>query len=458
MTQIMQENVQQSKYLKPQREIKIFHWVAAAFFFTLYVLPQYFGIPFPLFDLTALRIMIVIVLFMMLADTKRIKDFVNLVMTEPFSKILLPYLCVITYTMVLRADINAFLNPFIEILTLYLLVYMIRSTLGVENTIRMILLFSYLITLLGIVEYGMGRSPFSYLETIKGVYTGQFVRSGSYRIMSSCNHSLGYGLMLITMTPFACYDEKKQEVNLLAHPVLLFLLAANVFLCGSRSTLSVFVLEVGIIVLLSSKQQIKKVILVGIIALIVFALVVIAIRNTSIGRYILLQITSIVDELLGTELSVQYGANVMALSSSSHYRDQLKYIFTLDWLNPLLGIGRKRSFRSEINGSFIASVDNFYIAEYIRYAYPGMIAYIVFIGSFLVGMVKRMRVDKSGLPRLLFTGALCYMINLKWVDSLQTLKYLYILFAVFVCLSPVEKKEREKAEFHSKYLKRGGAR
>lgn len=72
----------------------------------------------------------------------------------------------------------------------------------------MIVVFSYVIALLGIVEYVLGRSPFSYLETIKGLYTGRFVRSGSYRIMSSCNHSLGYGLMLVTMVPFACYDRK----------------------------------------------------------------------------------------------------------------------------------------------------------------------------------------------------------------------------------------------------------
>ena len=103
----------------------------------------------------------------------------------------------------------------------------------------------------------------------------------------------------------------------------------------------------------------------------------------------MLQITSILDELLGTELAVQFGADLTALSSSSNYRDQLKYIFTVDWLNPLLGLGRKRSFKSEINGSFIESVDNFYIAEYVRYAYPGMITYLLFLGSMIAGDVYK---------------------------------------------------------------------
>ena len=410
---------QQSRYLKPQRELKIFQAVAVLFFFTLYVLPQYFGLPFPLFDLTALRIMIVAVLLLMMAEPERIREFVLLVVEEPCTKVLLPYLMVIGYTMVLRADVNAFLNPFIELLTFYLLIY---------------------------------------LETIKGLYTGRFVRSGSYRIMSSCNHSLGYGLMLVTMVPFACYDRKNKSVNLLAQPLLLLLLGVNVFLCGSRSTLSVFLLEVILLVGLSSKMEIKKFVMIALLLAGIFAVILAAIRNTTMGRYILLQITSILDELLGTELAVQFGADLTALSSSSNYRDQLKYIFTVDWLNPLLGLGRKRSFKSEINGSFIESVDNFYIAEYVRYAYPGMITYLLFLGSMIAGMIKRVRRDKIGLPKILLVGSVCYLINLFWVDSLQTLKYLYILFALSLCLDPVREGEDAPPMTTSKYLKKRGAR
>ena len=443
-----------SKYLKPQRGNKVFLCVSMAFFFTMFVLPQYFGIPFPLFDLTALRIMIVVVLLMILADTQRMDDFIRVVIGSRFTLILIPYLFVITYTCVLRVDVNAFLNPFIELLTLYLLIYLFQYSIGMERTIRMIIAFSYLIAILGIVEYVMGRSPFSYLETIKGLYTGRFIRSGSYRIMSSCNHSLGYGLMLVTMVPFSCLDFEKNEVNLLKRPVLLLLLAANVFLCGSRSTLSVFMVEVFLLVLLVSKQQKKKLILVGSLFLIVFAGLLVVFRNTAIGQYILLQITSIIDELFGTELALNYGANPSALSSSSNYRAQLKYIFHVDWLNPFLGLGRKRSFSSEINGSFIKSVDNFYIAEFVRYAYPGMIAYIFFVGYFLMGLLKKIWKEPSGLAKILFVGVAGYLLNLLWVDSLQTLKYLYVLFALYTCIGDNQGAEKYSKQA-SKYLKKG---
>lgn len=441
-----------SKYIKPAREVKVFSWVAVTFFFTLFVLPQYFGIPFPLFDLTALRIVIVAAMFMIIMDTKRLHDFIQVIGDASCTKALVPYLIVITYTMVLRVDVNAFLNPFIEFVTFYLLIYLIKDCLGVERTIRLIIKLSYLIVILGVIEYVMGRSPFSYLETISGIYTGQFVRSGSYRIMSSCNHSLGYGLMLIIMVPFSCVDLKNNEINLLERPVLIVLLALNVFLCGSRSTLSVFILEVFILILLSPKMRKKRLILIGSVLVVAFLCFLMAARNTSVGQYFLLQITSIIDELFGTELALQYGADIQALSSSSNYRDQLKQIFFVDWLNPFLGLGRKRDFATEINGSYVRSVDNFYIAEYVRYAYPGMISYILFLFHFVKGLVKNILHSSSGIMRALFAGVVCYLINLLWADSLQTLKYLYIVFALFICIE--DSKKEKRVSYESKYIKR----
>ena len=127
--------VGESKYVKPARELKVFQWIAVAFLFSLFVMPQYFGIPFPLFDLTLLRIMIIIVTFIIIAHDKRKREFVDLIVSSGFTKALLPYLFVLVYTMVLRVDINALLNPFIELYSLYLLVYIIQYSLGVEKTL-----------------------------------------------------------------------------------------------------------------------------------------------------------------------------------------------------------------------------------------------------------------------------------------------------------------------------------
>ncbi|MBQ9118867.1 MAG: O-antigen ligase family protein [Lachnospiraceae bacterium] len=446
-----------SKYIKPSREKKVFRWVAIAFLFSLFVMPQYFGLPLPVFDFTLLRIMIVLVTLFIIADTERKKSFVGMILNSGFTKALIPYLIVIGYTMVLRVDINAFLNPFIELYSLYLLVYLVRDVLGVEATVKYLRIFCYILAFLGLVEFVLGVSPFSYLETVKGIYTGRFIRSGHYRIMSSANHSLGYGLMLILMTPFACYDQKLKEVNVFAHFPLLLMLALNVFLTGSRSTLGVFVIEIILMFFVSSRKNQKKFLMICVLLIAALAVFLVVFQNTALGSYMMLQITTILDEILGTEMSVKYGANPSALSSSSNYRAQLKYIFQVDWLNPLLGIGRKRTFAAEINGSFVRSVDNFYIAEYIRYAYPGLISYIIFVGYFVIEMIKKIRKGQSALIKVILMGIICYLINLKWVDSLQTLKYLYVAFAIYAALAEEEgNSAKQITVFESKYIKKRG--
>lgn len=392
---------------------------------------------------------------MILAETQRKRDFVSVISESRFSKFMIPYLIVITYTMVLRADINAFLNPFIELFCLYLMVYLMKYEFGFEKTFSILRVMVYILMWLGVVEYIMGRSPFSYLETIKGIYTGQFIRNGHYRIMSSAVHSLGYGLMIMCMGPFACYDEKKKEIKLFARPVLLVLMIFNVFMTGSRSTLAVFVLELVVILLFSRKKTLKRTILQLIIVLLLFAVFEMAIYKTSVGQYIMLQITSVLDEVLGTQWSVNYGADLTALSSSSNYRDQLKYIFKVDWLNPILGIGRKKSFSAEINGSYILSIDNFYIAEFVRYAYPGLITYVLFLLYFICSMIKKaFGKTKNVAAKIILIACTGYLVNLKWVDSLQTLKYLYVLFALFEVIEDnAGEKETDTIEETSKYKK-----
>ena len=207
----------------------------------------------------------------------------------------------------------------------------------------------------------------------------------------------------------------------------------------------------------SSRKNQKKFLMICVLLIAALAVFLVVFQNTALGSYMMLQITTILDEILGTEMSVKYGANQSSLSSSSNYRAQLKYIFQVDWLNPLLGIGRKRTFAAEINGSFVRSVDNFYIAEYIRYAYPGLISYIIFVGYFVIEMIKKIRKGQSALIKVILMGIICYLINLKWVDSLQTLKYLYVAFAIYAALAEEEDNSAKKITvFESKYIKKRG--
>ena len=423
----------ESKYLKEPRERVMFYRCSIAFMFALYVMPQYFGIANPIFDLTIVRMFIIFLLIFIVFDYDRSNDFVDLIKKERLTKVLIPYFAVISYTMVLRVDINAFLNPFIEFLELYLMIYIIRDSLGVEKTVKLVIGFIYLLVILGFVEAIMQESPFAMLVTIKGIYTGRYIRGGNYRIMSNCAHSLGYGLLLVTAMPFAGYDVKDNSFNIFRRPLLLFGIAANIFLTGSRSSLGVMGVELFLMFVFSDRKNLKNNIIIAVSSVIGFAALLFCIQGTSLGKYILLQFTSLIDTLFNTSYSVKYGADLNLLKSSSAYRDQLKGIYKLDWLNPILGIGRKRGFSSVVNGHVIKSIDNFYIAEYVRYAYPGEFAFIFFIFYYGYRMLKDIYTTRSGLIRALFVGGFAYCYHLKIADTLQTLKYLYVLLALYIC-------------------------
>lgn len=447
----------ESIYIKQPREVKIYDKMCVAFLIALFVVPQYTGIPFPMFDFTILRIALIGLIILIIADEEKKAQFVEMITTKKYALVLVPYMIVLTYTMVLRVDIKAFLNPFLEILGMFLLAFIIKNNIGIDRTVNLIIKFLYLLTILGIVEYFVGKSPFAFLETIKGIYAGQVIRSGQYRISGPCNISLAYGLLIISMAPLACYNTEKRKIDLFNKPLLVVLLVANVFLTGSRSTLAIFLIELFIVFLFTDKQG-KKTGILLIMALILFvAGFIIVFHNTTVAQYLMLQITSVIDTVFNTEFSIAYGADPIALGGSENYREQLSEIYKLDWLNPFVGIGRKRAFSCEINGSFIKSVDDFFVAEYIRYAYPGLFSFVLFIGYFIVRFIKKIKGEYGKLMIILLIGTGFYMLNLKWIDSLQTLKYLYILFAIYMAsengdetLESAKLKKQIKA---SKYIK-----
>lgn len=448
------ENVKnvKSKYFKEPLERQWFRKAAFAYMFALYVLPQYFGIPNPFFDLTAVRFTIIVAAIFIITDSDRVEGFKKVLVTEKMGLILLPYLFVLLYTMVLRADLYAFLNPFIEFLELYLLIYVIKDTFGVKQAAKIFIGFIYLLTILGVLESITSVSPFSYLVTIKGIYTGRYMRGGHYRIMSNASHSLGYGLMLITALPFAAYDYEKEELNIFRRPVLLGLLIFNVFMTGSRSSLGVMFGELVALFLLSDIKYLKNNALSLSVVLVLFLFLTFVLQKTAFGSYVLLQVTSLVDSLFGTTYSVKYGANFLQLQQSKAYRKLLKRVFAVDWLNPILGIGRKRGFKSLVDGKKVASIDNFYIAEFVRYAYPGMFSYILFLVYMGLRMVYDIYKTHSAIIRMCFIGTAFYCLHLYIADSLQTFKYLYVLFAFYLC---ADKKEYVPAKDPCKYIKRG---
>lgn len=412
---------------------------------TDFLMPQYFGIHIG-WDITCLRFSNILFCLYALMNSKIITHFF---VTVVKCSIFLPsvcYLFVALYTMVFRTDINAFMLVFLELLTLFMLIYGIRYVIGCRRAFKMIIFCAYFLCAYGLVEFVAGHSLYlQFLKTVPTNVVNQY-RSGHYRIMGPCGHPLGYGLLLLLFIAVACLDYEKDQIYLLKRPILLILLIINVFLTGSRSTLGIAALEVFILLLFSNRTNRRKAIIGILVLFACFCIFELLFYKTSIGQYIMLQMTMMIDQIFETEFSAMYGADVELLENSEGYRKFLPKIFTLDYLNPLVGRGVKSGFGAEFiteTGTtvYIKSIDNYYVQQYIKYAYPGLISYCLFIITTIVTMLHRVIKNKSGISKALLVGLCCYFFNLWYLDALQTLKFVYVIIALFYARMLLERQE-----------------
>lgn len=418
-------------YIKTDYLKKNIERLAIVFLVCYIAMPQYFGVELPFFDFTVQRIMVVVFLLIIIEKKKRLFEIYNIVRNCKFYIVMTIYLLICLMTGVRRGHVGSFAYPLMEFVAFFITIYIFINVLEKKRTIKTMIVIIYVLCILGCIEFVMRQSPFVYLETIKGVRSNAMIRSGAYRIMGPAGHSLAYGLMLNSFIIIACVDFEEDKIDLLKNKLLLLLLVINVFLTGSRSTLAIMFLELGLLFLFSDIQTKKRTGLYLFAFVVVLALIIIIFYNTSLSRYILLQITSVIDEAFDTTYSIKYGADVTTLSNSSSYREILPRIFTIESLNPLLGRGSGYHFTWYVDGVSIKSIDNFYVAEYIRYAYPGLIAYILMIIVPFISMVKDYIKYKSGISMAMACGLVCYYFNLWYMDHLQTLKYAYLLIAIY---------------------------
>ncbi|MBR6643561.1 MAG: hypothetical protein IKL28_07880 [Lachnospiraceae bacterium] len=420
--------------------LKVLFGIYAFFIIASIVMPQYFGIHIGV-DITCARMSNLLFIAYVILNQKICTHFLQ---TAIRCEILIPigcYLLVAAYTMVLRVNINAFFLVFFEMFSLFMMIYGIRYVVGCKRAINWVIGCAYFLSFYGLFEFVYGKSLFLQIFRTLPTAVGNAYRSGQYRIMGPCGHALGYGLLLLLFVAIACIDLEKNEVYLFKRPVLLATLFLNVFLTGSRSTLGLVILEFVIILAFSTRRNVLKSLFFGVILVLCLALFLLVFGRTEIGNYLLGQIASVIDQVFDTSYATNFGIEVQRLEDSENYRAALPYIFKLDWLNPLVGRGTADGFGAEINGVFIHSIDNYYVAQYIKFAYPGMIAYILFIVTIFVILIRDIINRGSAVTKMVFTGVVIYFINLWWVDALQTLKFVYIFIAIFYA-SYLESKDK----------------
>lgn len=424
------------------RNLKLLYGIYVFLIFTDFIMPQYFGIHIG-YDITCTRFANIIITLYMLCNPKIFTHFGKTILECPLTIPIVLYLMVAAYTMVFRVDINALFLVFLEMLTLYMLIYGIRYVVGYKRAIKWTLYCAYFLSVYGLVEFVYGRSIFlQFLSTVPNNVQNSY-RSGHYRIMGPCGHALGYGLLLILFIAIACLDVERNELYLFKRPVLLVLLFMNVFLTGSRSTLGLSVVEAIVIIFFSNRKNVKKTLFILCAFIIGMAVFLMLFYNTAIGTYLMGQITSVIDQVFGTTYATNFGIETERLQDSAEYRKALPLIFKLDWLNPIVGRGAKGFGGAEINGIYIHSIDNYYVMQYIKYAYPGLITYILFMIFVLVMLIRDIIISKSAVSKMVLIAGVFYFWNLWWVDALQTLKFMYVFIAIF-CAGCLERKASKK--------------
>ena len=432
------------------RNLKLLKGIYVFLIITLIVMPQYFGIHLG-YDLTCSRAANLMIILYMLMCPMILTHFWQTSLRCPVIYPLILYLFVGGYTMIFRTDANAFFMIFLEVLTFFMLIYGIRYVIGYRKALKFITGCAYFLAVYGFVEYAYGQSLFlKFLATVPNKVFNSY-RSGHYRIMGPCGHSLGYGLLLIILIAVTSYDPDEDKLYLFRKPVLLMMLLGNVFLNGSRSTLGIVVLECFLILLFSRGTAAKKTILIASFTLVGTAVMLFFLQNTGAGRYMLGQIMSVLDQVFGTDYAARFGVDSTTLDNSSQYREVLPLIFTLDWINPIVGRGSHFG-GAEIQGVYIHSIDNYYVSQYIKYAYPGLICYVLFLLTAFWILIREIVQQDSGLAKMTLIGLGCYFFNLWWVDALQTLKFAYLLLAVFFAYQ-LERQDLEKRMHAMKKVK-----
>ncbi|MCD7817470.1 MAG: hypothetical protein LUH07_00225 [Lachnospiraceae bacterium] len=180
------------------------------------------------------------------------------------------------------------------------------------------------------------------------------------------------------------------------------------------------------------------------VPLIVLALWIL--QGTSFGNGLYGTFFSAVDEVLGTSFATAYGVDESTLNSSSYYRELLwKSAFGGTWTNPWIGKGGSYGIHLYIEGYDIQSCDNYYVSQYVDYAYPGLIAWIMMSVSFLFSMVRLFR-KKMVFGYAMMVSFICYFISLWYLDDLQTFPIMMAVFGMAYAANCADQNNVRTAE------------
>ena len=406
----------------------------------VFAIPQYFGIPLPLFALTAQRIVLLWLLFKLFttrdAHTRLLRSFTS----TPFL-VCLPFLFIASLTALVRLDISSVFNfIFDAFIPMLILIFAGKEYLDFKSAFDLLSILVTIVCIIAILDVAiLHRNLYEYIHTISSISGGSAFRANSYRAAAMCSHPIAFGMYLILMLPIICFDTSSMTVNLCNKPLVLLLMCGAILCCGSRMPQVTFIVELLCIYILTDACH-KKIITPYLVMFIIISVLLIYLLRDErhVRRIILLNFYQLIDSIFGTDFVLKnYGYWQAAYIKSWDYRNLLPKLFFSKNYDPLIGLGAKAAnysnFSAIIDGRTVASIDNYYVLQYLQYGYPGLIAilfvFLYFLMIYFNGIFcKQCQLNK--LMALLFVSLCLYLVNLWFVADLGTFKYVFSLFGL----------------------------
>lgn len=440
--------------IEHKRKLSAFEKLCFAYLFAVFALPQYFGIPLPGFALTAQRITLICVLVSIFCNRERADGYLMSTtrsMMGPVA-VVAPFLFVAMTTMVIHADPNSFFNFFVDaFLPMTLMMYMTARVIVLDDLLKFFKVVLIIVCLSCYLDaLVLHWDPYNLLHTISSINGGSTYRASSYRVAAMTSHPIALGIYFVLMTPLMCIDINKRKINVGKNWFILLLICGAMLLCGSRMPQATFLIELVALFVLTDKES-KRVLvpylLVG--GTLIVLLVILFHDESHIRRYVIMNVYQMIDSVFGTKLVLEeFGYWQWAYIQSWDYRNLLPLLFFSEDYNPLVGLGvtaaNMSNFSAVINGRTVASIDNYYVMQYLQFAWPGLVSMLLVF----VYMLKRCAsgAKQSVVCKVLFISFFLYFVNLWFVADLGTFKYAFSLFGLAFVYSKGEGLSQRESE------------
>ena len=345
------------------------------------------------------------------------------------------------YTGIYRLDPYCIYGSILdEVMVFYLFVYILKHEITLKEFIRFIQIALTVLCIEGLWEAATGINLFGLISFASDDWGVYGTRGGNSRICGNMHHSIGFGIYLSILFILSCVDVERKRLYLFRSPVLFVLASVCVFLTGSRAPLGIYIMSIVLLCLFSRRDERIKSILILAAVVSGFAIFTMLVYRTEVGRQIMFMLTAMWDSIFDTDYSMSWGVSVRG---STEYRDALAKVFDLGYFNKLMGRGASYGFSVVIDGYWLASCDNSYVAMYIGYAYPGlimMVGHAVMIIGYAVDGLRKYGPMLFGAAIVM---TICYFVNIWFVATMGTYFFVWMLFALTYLASKNQIKEKD---------------